>query len=81
MTPKPKPIRIAAHLCRLGWRDGTYPTIDAARADLFGALKGTHHSTWTVEAVYDAWEYIYERACAQIEAGERMHGQHPAQEP
>lgn len=80
MTPSP-PLLLATHLSRLIWREGLAPTHDAARALLRRALPSSHPSTWTCDVVAIAYLHLRERLDAEIEAGERLHGQHPAQEP
>lgn len=80
-SPKPPPLRLAAYLSALLHVEGLVSTVPRAKADLNRALSGTPLKDWTLEVVATTYLHVRERMDAELVRGERIHGQHPAQEP
>lgn len=81
-TPPPShPRKLAADLSRLLWREGLHATYDLAKLDLARALRSTPPPQWTCDIVYETYLLLRERLDVALAKGERMHGQHPAQDP
>lgn len=80
-APKPPPLRLAAYLSTLLHVEGLVSTLPRAKVELAAALSGIPLKDWTLEVVADTYLHVRERMEAEMVRGERIHGQHPAQEP
>ena len=80
-NPKPLPLRLAAYLSALLHVEGLVSTLARAKVELASALSGIAPKDWTLEVVADTYLHVRERMDAELVRGERIHGQHPAQEP
>jgi hypothetical protein len=78
---KPLPLRLAAYLSALLHVEGLVFTHARAKVELASALSGVPIKDWTLEVVADTYLHLRERMDAEMARGERIHGQHPAQEP